>query len=219
MKEMPDEEALALGIAIFLAVFVGVPAISILANDGWIEGVKKLDTLIGGALAVLAALYTVKQMRASDAAQNERHLQLLRIQTIKERRLLRRAKLELDELTFIYGKVPETFSLPEDATSLETIKIVSEIRRVSIQILKRLDRATIKEAEPYFDLALTHSVGNARHILKSIQGDYDESGTSLAVMLSLFQQVGLIILGLPAELHVWERGIDAEFSIPKAVED
>lgn len=219
MKEMPDEEALALGIAIFLAVFLGVPAISIVAHDGWIEGVKKLDTLIGGLLAVLAALYTVRQMRASDAAQNERHLHLLRIQTIKERRLLRRARLELDELVAIYGNVPKPFVLPEDAASLETIKMTSEIKRLSTEVLKRLDRPTIKEAEPYFDLALTYSIGNARHFLRSVLNDYDESRGSLAMMLTMFQGAELHILRLPAELHFWERGIDAEFAIPKAIEE
>ncbi len=87
----------------FVAIFV--PSIFGDTNtDGWAKWVSDFQTLIAGTAAVVAASYTVAQMKVSDALQERRHRELLRSGLRQEQAAAERIKSYLNK-SFMFVEI------------------------------------------------------------------------------------------------------------------
>ena len=178
MQEMPDDEATTLGAAVFMAVFLGVPVISVISNKGWIEGVLELDTLIGGVLAVFAAYFTVRQMRISDAAAEERHQASLRASTIRMRREIEKMIFSLERAWFFCLRDNGWVSQLKFGEFEQSETTMQALRSCVDQVLAEINSDAVRGAEDLLDMDLRNAIHSIRAILGAVSvlvsGTHDE---------------------------------------------
>jgi hypothetical protein len=116
-KAFSSETAIFIALSVSFICFFVVPFVSSKELFPWIEFLNKYQTLIGGVLAIFAAILTIGQMRKSDEVNQKRHDQLIELSLRGEHLQVARAinpslpkfSSSLRELKNIYIKMENNF--------------------------------------------------------------------------------------------------------------
>ncbi|MGN7715224.1 hypothetical protein [Agrobacterium radiobacter] len=155
---------LALGVAIVLPVVFGLPrGIGGHAGDGWRNFIYDFQTLIGGGAAIIAAWYTVGQMRITDEKSELRHRELVALQLRSDRLRIERLLFpSLGDLEDDYEKISEvdfsTLRKLVDSEPLSVSAVMQQLAKDCEETLEILKRRQFQDASDLFDghLAFQH---------------------------------------------------------------
>ena len=170
MEEMPEMEVVAWGIGTAVAVLIGVPFVQRLHDEGWDKAVYDYQTALAGILAVVAALLTIKQMRSSDKAAEERHQASLRASTIRLRREIEQMISSLERGWFFClqdnGWVDSLKSGDFDRAEATMQKLKVSVGRVMAEI----NSNAVTAAEDLLDQDLHNALHSIRVIFQALSG-------------------------------------------------
>lgn len=220
MKDLDVHGALSIGLAVGVLTMIFIPVATEAQTSGWCGAIKEYQTLIGGALAVGAAWYTVRQMRASDFRSDKRHEDLLKLQMGGDIRRLERAinpqrsdlDFEIDDLEVIRTAI---YEVPEADRQEMIDRQLERIVQVFINVASILGREHFQDGAQLFegylaqqcqhlrrrsvkcadDLALSYKPGTLDIVLADLREIISLGRVVVRSMDDLAAKYGIEILG------------------------
>ncbi|CDN93450.1 hypothetical protein BN949_02604 [Agrobacterium tumefaciens] len=142
-------------------------------GDSWRNFIFDFQTLIGGGAAMIAAWYTVRQMRISDMKSYDRHRELVELQlrpdTLRVERMLKPGLADLEACyEEIRGVRFNTLSkLLKDEPAV-VAQVMEQLRLECAQAVRIMKRPQFEAASDLFDGDLAYQFGNTMTILNDL---------------------------------------------------
>lgn len=143
-------------------------------GDSWRNFIFDFQTLIGGGAAILAAWYTVRQMRITDEKSEARHRELVALQLRSDRlRVERMLFPALDDLEDCYDAISdvkiETLKLLASHEPNSVASVLEQINSDCHDALSITLRPTFKEARDLLDGDLNYGYGLLQEHLNNLR--------------------------------------------------
>lgn len=170
MEEMPEMEAAGWAVGTIVAVLIGIPLVHSIQKNGLDAAVSEYQTALAGILAVVAAFLTIRQMRLSEKAAENRHEASLRASTIRLRR-------EIEQMIFCLER--GWFFCVQDNGWVNQLKYgdfeksevtMSRLREAVDRVMVEISSEAVKSAEDLLDQDLRNALGSIRVVFQALNG-------------------------------------------------
>lgn len=152
-------------------------------GDSWRNFIYDFQTLIGGGAAIIAAWYTIRQMRITDEKSEARHRELVALQ-------LRSDRLRVERMLFpALSDLEDCYEAISDV-KMETLKQIASDEPTNVAIvlqqigsdcyetLRIVRRPTFKEAQDLFDGDLAYQYDLMRGLLADVRDSCSTCGNT-----------------------------------------
>lgn len=142
-------------------------------GDSWRNFIFDFQTLIGGGAAIIAAWYTVRQMRISDMKSDDRHQELVELQMRSDKlRVERMVKPGLADLEDCYEEISSvSFRALSKMLKDEPAAVADVLEQLQLECLdavRIMKRPQFAAASDLFDGDLAYQFDNTMKILNDL---------------------------------------------------